>query len=306
MISKYETFVMMLTDQLHRRTDIALEDISFYQDENDSLKDRLQLVCAERKELRQVCSLHTMELYESFRHGTTLESILSPTIESIRNMRNNDVLDKIASLKEYDSIREDLFVRLINLEKYHHELEHAVYREIGDIALVLYLRISDHNGCLTSMKIRQSMLLDWNLTPDEAIDRALLNTYLLYPPRIFYFEKLLTDPNYTGENFMNLCADFHLKEEYMGNCLSCEKKTNGAISIFLPGVARRIGQLLENDFYIVFTSVHEVMIHDEDSVDPDDLRRILRDTIQEGTPEEDFLSFRIYHYCRENGKFSVR
>ena len=60
--------------------------------------------------------------------------------------------------------------------------------------------------------------------------------------------------------------------------------------VFLPGVAKRLADLMNADFYLVFTSIHEVMIHNVNISYPEDLEIVLRDTIQEATPEEDFLT----------------
>ena len=59
------------------------------------------------------------------------------------------------------------------------------------------------------------------------------------------------------------------------------------------------------DFYLVFTSIHEVMIHNVNISYPEDLEIVLRDTIQEATPEEDFLTDKVYRYCRETGDFMM-
>ena len=48
--------------------------------------------------------------------------------------------------------------------------------------------------------------------------------------------------------------------------------------------------------YLAFTSVHEVMLHDEESVEPENLKTILEETIEQPTPEEDVLTRHIYHY----------
>ena len=48
--------------------------------------------------------------------------------------------------------------------------------------------------------------------------------------------------------------------------------------------------------YLAFTSVHEVMLHDAESVEPEELKTILKATIEEATPEEDVLTRHIYHY----------
>src|SRR5699024_11020258 len=127
----------------------------------------------------------------------------------------------------------------------------------------------------------------------------------LSPPRIYQWEKMLFSESYEGDNFMNLLSDYPLRKGVMGNCLSTTKRTNGAAAIFLPGVAERIAALLEDSFYMVFTSIHEVMIHRASCVDPEDLRLVLADTVRETTPPEDFLTLNIYRYDRESGTFAM-
>ena len=103
---------------------------------------------------------------------------------------------------------------------------------------------------------------------------------------------------------MNLLFDMSLKKDAIGNCLSTSVRTNGAVAVFLPGVAQRLGKLIGGSFYMVFTSIHEVMIHSEDSADPRKLKEVLAETVEETTPEEDFPTYYVYHYNAETGQFS--
>lgn len=75
---------------------------------------------------------------------------------------------------------------------------------------------------------------------------------------------------------MNLMCDYKIKKDALGNCLSTTIRTNGAVAIFLPGVAERIGQLMGCGFYMVFTSIHEVMIHSERNANPKELKQVLK------------------------------
>lgn len=78
----------------------------------------------------------------------------------------------------------------------------------------------------------------------------------------------------------------------------------GQLQYFLPGVAEHLAELLNSDFYMVFTSIHEVMIHSVKSgVDPKDLKLVLRDTLREVTPSSDYLTEKIYKYNRRTHKF---
>ena len=75
------------------------------------------------------------------------------------------------------------------------------------------------------------------------------------------------------------------KKDAVGNCMSTRLKTNGAVAIFYPGVARTFCHKLGAEgLYLAFTSVHEVMLHDEESVEPENLKTILEETIEEANP----------------------
>ena len=158
---------------------------------------------------------------------------------------------------------------------------------------------------ILSTKVKKHFLEQWEKDPDIVFEAALVNTYFISPPRIYHWEKMLFDKEYRGDNFMDILGSYHPNKGISGNCLSTEKRTNGAAAIFLPGVARRLAELLESDLYLVFTSIHEVMVHSTDKVYPEELKEVLLDTVKKATPEEDYLTSSIYRYSRRTGEFSV-
>ena len=93
----------------------------------------------------------------------------------------------------------------------------------------------------------------------------------MYPPRIYRWDQMLFNPVYEGEEFMSPSTEEAINQDLIGNCLTTAKKTNGAVAIFYPGVAERFAGVLDSDLYLVFTSVHEVMVHKADGVDAVDL-----------------------------------
>ena len=173
-----------------------------------------------------------------------------------------------------------------------------MYKEVDGIACVLYMKVGQRDGCISSMKIHKASLADWGMDEDEAYENALANTYFLTPPRIYKWECLLFNPNYEGDDFMDMNYEENIVERNAGSCLSTSIRTNGAVAVFLPDVAQRIADLMDDDFYIVFTSVHEAMIHPKRMFCPEDLERILKETLKEATPDEDYLSDEIYYYDR--------
>ena len=66
----------------------------------------------------------------------------------------------------------------MNVVKYRDELKNAIFRTVGDIALVLYARMGELDGCSTSIKIKNHMLQKWEQDEQSVFNEALLNTYL--------------------------------------------------------------------------------------------------------------------------------
>ena len=303
----YESFVETLRAELLEATGYDEEMICYKQETEypPTSGDRLLLKRQRNEEIMEVCALYVQDLYREYQNGWSMEEIVREIVERLDAIARSECFQRSRNLEDYDKIKEDLFIRLLNIEKNQVELEECIYRTIGDIALVLYARMGELNGSSASIKIKRHMLEKWEQEPKQVFEEALLNTYFISPPRIYCWEKLIFDPDYAGENFMNLLCDYKLKKDVLGNWLSTTIRTNGAGAIFLPGVAERIGQLMGGGFYMVFTSIHEVMIHNERSADPEELKKVLADTVNETTPPEDFLTYQIYHYDLETGAFSV-
>lgn len=303
MEKNYKGFVEELRQALIEATGYQESRIYFKKEEDypQTSGDRIFVECGVSGNAREVCGLYSKELYEEYLNGISMDSIVNRSILDLERMDRSGILEKAKDLDDYEKVKSDLFIRLLNLDKNKDDLKNAVYRSVGDIALVLYMKMGNYDGVISSFKVREDMIEGWNVDSEEVFDYALLNTYFMSPPRIYRWERLVFEPDYGGDNFMSLLSDYPIKKDSTGSCLSTTERTNGAVAVFLPGVAERLGVLMGSGYYMVFTSIHEVMIHNDQVVEAEELQRVLRDTVREATPEEDFLSFRIYHYDRETG-----
>lgn len=309
MNKKYEEFVGCLRDELMRCLGLGEKQIYFEERDKNGMTpngDRLFVEVRASAAGKEVCGIHTEELFEDYEDGVSVETIANTVAGEVLKLRAAGFFERTKNLNDYEKIKGDLFIRPLNRKLYEKELSKAVYKVIGEIALVLYMQVGKAENRIASMKIRRENLNEWGLSTETVFDTALLNTYFISPPRIYLWEEMLSNPDYSGECFMDLNNDFQIDNYEVGNCLSTVRKTNGGVAIFLPGVAQRLAYLLNGDFYVVFTSIHEAMIHGVDSLyPPEDLERILKETIMEATPEEDFLTDKIYKYSRKTGTFWI-
>lgn len=308
MEKEYKDFVEELIQALVAATGYEEKRIYFKKKDDypPSSGDRIFVEFAAGQDYREVTGLFVENLYQRYCKGTAMEEIVQYTLNDLERIKASGTLRKAQNLADYEKIKGDLFIRPLNLERNREELKNSIYREIGDIALVLYVRMGSCNGLVTSFKVRRDMVETlWHQDCEEVFEEALKNTYSLTPPRIFRLEKLVLEKDYTGDDFMDGQPCSSLSENYFGNCLSTEEHINGAVSVFLPGVAERLGELMGSGYYIAFTSIHEAMIHSENSADPERLKTVLKDTVEDATPKEDILSLNIYYYDKDSGMISM-
>lgn len=311
MDKNYELFVEQLKNGIHGAIGIPTENMSFVKEGEKfaEMGDRLLVKVVNHGDAWEVCGLYTRELFKAYREGYTLAEILEEVLGDIQRLGKADVYNKTKELRNYDAAKDRLFVRLLNCDKHADNLQDAIYKIVGDIALVVYVQISTEENYVTSTKVRKVMLDRWTkehplLDENIIFNNALDNTYKMTPPRIYRWKEMIFNQEYAGDSFMESCDEDVISKDTMGNCLSTTIKTNGAVAVFLPGVAERLADLLDSDFYMVFTSIHEVMVHNAEKVDPEDLKRVLADTIKEATPEADYLTSRIYKYDRKTRRFT--
>lgn len=301
MDKNYELFIGQLTNTIYETTDIPLENIKFVKKDGGDL---LNIIFAEHDDAYEVCSVHVEELYVAYQNGIRLNTIVDYICSDVLHAKSIYVYDKTKELMDYDTAKSRLFVRLINYDRNADILRDVVHKTLGDIVFTVYAIVDENEFGIVSTKVLKSMVKKWDKNENDIFNEAIKNTYYLTPPRIYKWEGVLCDESYAGESFMNDEDICDLDKSFSGNTLSTTRKTNGAIAVFLPGVAEKISELLDSDFYMVFTSIHEVMIHSTGSgVDPKDLKLVLQDTLRKVTPSSDYLTEKIYKYNRRTHKF---
>lgn len=301
MDKNYELFIGQLTNTIYETTDIPLENIKFVKKDGGDL---LNIIFAEHDDAYEVCSVHVEELYVAYQNGIRLNTIVDYICSDVLHAKSIYVYDKTKELMDYDTAKSRLFVRLINYDRNADILRDVVHKTLGDIVFTVYAIVDENEFGIVSTKVLKSMVKKWDKNEDDIFNEAIKNTYYLTPPRIYKWEGVLCDESYAGESFMNDEDICDLDKSFSGNILSTTRKTNGAVAVFLPGVAEKISELLDSDFYMVFTSIHEVMIHSTGSgVDLKDLKLVLQDTLREATPSSDYLTEKIYKYNRRTHKF---
>ena len=237
----YLEFVEVLRKQLLNALHLQEQQIFFKKKAIDN-KDRLFVDAFENLSGKQLCGIDVKDLYERYMEGSSMESISYSVQDEIEKLKTVGMLEGEMTPDSYQKIRKYLFVKPLNKKAHSLELEDAVHKDVGDIACVVYMMLSNTNAYFC-VKIKNQHLNQWKMTKEAVMEEALKNTCQMAPPLI-----CTNDENKWGGSFMeNGAFCLSKSDKVMGVRLSTNTKEYGAISVFYPGVLQRLAQLMGSD-----------------------------------------------------------
>ena len=198
-----------------------------------------------------------------------------------------EVLKKIA--------KKSLFVKLVNTERNESLVEQSISKEFLDLSAVVRVVLKMDKEGVASMALSKGDAEILGMTEEEIYAAALANTLRLFPPKLMNLGRYVE---------MRIGAELPLGEDEVTTyILTNQKEVDGAIYFMSPEVVGAIAEALEDDLYILPSSVNEVLLvrasELEDGVD--ELKEMVRDANETVVAEKDILSYNVYHYDKEHG-----
>ena len=198
-----------------------------------------------------------------------------------------EVLKKIA--------KKSLFVKLVNTERNKSLVEQSISKEFLDLSAVVRVVLKMDKEGMASMALSKGDAEILGMTEEEIYAAALANTLRLFPPKLMNLGRYVE---------MSIGAKLlFVEDEVTTYILTNQKEVDGAIYFMSPEVVGAIAEALEDDLYILPSSVNEVLLvrasELEDGVD--ELKEMVRDANETVVAEKDILSYNVYHYDKEHG-----
>ena len=248
-------------------------------------------------------NLNVSDLYakevkaEGMVSAARVRSIASEMLEkAIERLKMIPVIDDDLT-DNYEKARPKLITQLVAVRGNEDMLRRIPYRQIEDLALVYRLFISSENGIETCL-ISSSMLEDYGVTAEQLHQDAMANMSAISPVTIKDLQMLLADlaGAEAAEEVAPELPDPEMPKLYF---LGTGLKYLGASAIFYPGVLERCAETLGGNYYILPSSIHEVLLlKDDGTVDPEKLScmiyEINRATVE---PSERLTDHPYYYDC---------
>ena len=234
-------------------------------------------------------------LYEYYKDGRTMEEIAGWINLMYQEIKDTDP-ESIEEAVAYKKVKKKILPKLINREKNETLLAQSPHILWEDLAIVFYVLMAEAKDGTITMGVQYPQMKMWGVSTEELYQQAMKNATAILPAELTPMRDVLKGMLRTEdvEAIPNIAY-----------VLSNRLHSFGAACVTYPDVLEMIAEEVEDDFYLVPSSVHEMMILPEHGViGKDRFRNSIREVNEKILPPEEFLSNHAYFYSREEKKVS--
>lgn len=214
-------------------------------------------------------------------------------------------IKKLWKLKDYEKVKGDLFIRVLNIKRNRDILDGGIYVVQDDFALVVCQKLDEAENERVSVTVPAGFLDEWGKTREEVLKTAYENTTEMLFVRLIGMDEVTEEPYSAGKELWEVEASE--KKDDHGYCLGLGSEGLGCAWVFIPGNIEKVCRAMgAEEVYIVPLSVNEAVFHDVRKItDMENLWRSFWDTVASYIPAEEFLTVHIYRYSMKTGKLTT-
>lgn len=150
---------------------------------------------------------------------------------------------------------------------------------------------------MTTVLIRNEHLKTWGKDLNTVFSDARKNTPRVFPAELTPMSDFLQNAFPNSNEFIDPDRDCVMKSELF--ILSNAIRQHGAICTLYDDIMNQIGKTLQDDFFVIPSSVHEVLLLKASDTDCMELNEIIREVNETTVIPEEILSDHAYFYSRD-------
>ena len=259
-----------------------------------------------RLQEENVCPVvYVGSFFNEIRLGEPVEKVMNEIAKCMEEAGNAPFVHNGINPMDYDSVKEHLAVMLVNTQANKRMLQEMPHENIEDLSAICYVDFPvDSREGKATMEIRNQYLSIWNIDEKALFQQARANTQPINTPvlqTMFGTWKSLFDEDACVKNLLDEnTTEFGLSSHETAYVLTNMENQYGASMITQPEVLNKLNQLFPEGFYVLPSSVHEVLIvPDNGEVEPRRLGEMVREVNRAEVKREEVLSDRVYRYDKE-------
>ena len=262
---------------------------------NDTVQDSLQVKTGDE---RISPSINLNESFKAYQRTGDFDGELE-NLAAIRMNADPHLDVDIESILDFDSIKDRIDCRMINVERNSEYLSDKPYKQIEDLALVYSVDLGKNSDGIMNTIVNDSLMERWQVSSDELDRVAMDNLSKNESMQFSSMRDMLKNMMFPDTPDDDPSLDFLLPpaEGPQMYVLTSDDKLYGAK--FLADTAKmdEIAEKLGGDFVVIPSSINEcILMPDASAMSRETLENMIHEVNATQVPEKEVLSEHAYCY----------
>lgn len=219
-------------------------------------------------------TIYLEEFYQKYLKGQQVPDLADSICSIYQEIRVKKTCD-CQNLFDFNHVKEHIVYKLIRRDANEELLKQIPYEPFLDLAVVYYIQIDNTRFGSAAIQIRNEHLRYWRVEKEEIRRFAEKNTPRIYPVQIRQIVRFM----YVATN---------------------EQCSLGAAVMRYPDFREKVRGMIRGDFYILPSSIHEVILVPESfGLEPERMQEMVKEINQTGVALEEVLSDSVYYFDGE-------
>ena len=242
-------------------------------------------------------TLYLNHYYELYQKGTSFQKIYEQLLTYYESNRTDLGID-VSFYTDFKNIQSRIAMKLIHYEQNRDFLQKVPHIRILDLALTFYCLLPvDSSVGNATIQIFNSHLDFWKISLDTLFQIARENSPRILPPKLCDLNSLLEDYAPAQVYSSIIHTDDPLYPMFV---LTNTESSLGASCMLYDQLIPSYAQRFQSDFYILPSSIHEVILVPALDMEHMDLfTGMVREVNRTEVAREEILSDHAYYYSRD-------
>lgn len=283
--------------------DISIQEVTR---NNDQKGTALHIKEAED---RIVPNIYLEDYYKMYQQKEDLDEILISIANTYE--QSHKMSDKLLPFdpKVFENVKDRLYVAIMNENLNTDYLDNKIHKNVPGTDLSAVVRVICSKEERSSFAVSEEMIDTWGVSEDELYKLALENSERIMPVTLKNMQDIMMEfamgplGHVLEEDERVGCWKLEPHEQYV---LSNEERSGGASALLYEGVLKKIAEETEGNFFILPSSLHEVILmKDTGELSAEELQNMVMSINRSQVRPEDVLSDEVYYYDAKEQKLTM-
>ena len=303
----FEEFKQEIADNIKDHLPVQYQDSTVQLNTVQKNNEALDAITITSPDSNVSPTIYLNSFYEDYQNGQDMDTIMDRIADVRVEYEVSQDFD-VSKITDFDQVKDHIAARVVGMEDNADLLDQRPHAEMDDLAVTYCVMLGeDANGSM-SVPITNQLMETWGVTQEELHDLAKANQDELTPSTFKSMNEVMAEmmiPQMMNDMGLDREAAQEMVESMMPPedkmfVLSNEQKLNGAAALLDDKMMDQIAEKVGGDFYILPSSVHEVLIVPADAgMDLKDLEAMVQEVNETQVAPQDRLSDHVYQYDNE-------